>query len=138
MIFLEPEIDHYAVKANKDEDFYYNALVFDASIIGNSSDSCRQIFDAIRVHRFLTIPPYLLEILSYIIQTKQYELISPLLKTQKNLVSAIENAVIYIHEHFRENISFEDIQATTEAVPEKNSGCYCSFSNSRQHSVRKA
>ena len=140
VIFLQPEIEHYVEKPAEGSGFHYCALVFDSSIFGNSGDQCRSVFDVIRIRRFLTLPDemlekmqeyiilkheegfgcnfllksFLFELVAYILQTKQYELVSPLMFAQKHTVSAIDNAILYIREHFKENISFEDIQKTTD------------------------
>lgn len=140
VIFLQPEIEHYIEKPEEGSEFHYCALVFDSSIFGNAGNQSRSVFDVIRIRRFLSLTGELLEkmqkyinlkhnnefgcdfllkallfeIVAYILQTKQYELVSPLIAAQKHTVSAIDNAVHFIQEHFKENISFEDVQKTTD------------------------
>ncbi|MCR4736223.1 MAG: AraC family transcriptional regulator [Treponema sp.] len=139
-VFLEPEIEHYVEKPSAGNEFHYFALVFDNSVFGEPSDSSRILFESIRIHRFPKISPdlsekiktyiarkrfnawacdfflksLLYEIITYIIDTKQYEIITPLMLSQKHKVTAIDNAVLYIQDHYKENISFDDIQMTTE------------------------
>ncbi|MBR1639851.1 MAG: helix-turn-helix domain-containing protein [Treponema sp.] len=135
IIFLEPGTDHYVKSILEGEEFHYHAIVFDVSALGKSNDLCRSMFESIKVRRFLSLSPalcnkirlyisykkddvfgsdfmiksLLFEIITYIIQTKQYEVISPLHSGQKHNVSAIDSAIVFIREHFKENITLDDI-----------------------------
>lgn len=138
LIFLNPGINHY-VKKSGDSVFKYYVMMFDSSVIGSENEICRRKFDSIRINRFLTLPEHILQrivysteklninnegyeisikavlfdILSYILYSKQYEVISTINSKGKHRVSAIETALIYIQEHFRENIKLSDILKIT-------------------------
>lgn len=136
--FLEPEKEHCVI--GQRDSYHYYALVFEASIIGSKEDSCRTFFESIKIHRFLKlsaemitkikesvdfikkddksrnfiIKALLYEIISYIIQTKQFEYVSSLANIKKISISAIDNAINFIHNHFKENIDFEDVQKESD------------------------
>lgn len=138
IIFLNPGINHYVKKIAGDTYKYY-AMMFDSSVIGPEDDICRRKFDSIRINRFLELPEHILQriiystemndkknegyeisvkavlfdILSYILYSKQYEIVSILNSKGKHRVSAIETALIYIQEHFKENIKLSDILKIT-------------------------
>lgn len=135
IIFLEADTVHYVKNPNEDSDFHYYALCFDISIIGKENDSCRKIFEQVKIHRFLSLTPELcskirnyvelkkensfacnfyiktliLEILSHLFQTNQYALISPYQESNDHRIFAIDVAIDYIKNHFRENISLKDL-----------------------------
>ncbi len=141
IIFVEPGVNHYTKPVSTDSEFHYYALSFDASVLGLENDTCRQIFDKMCVKRFLSIPKeyiqkfenvineqkkgafghqlkikaLLFELLTYILETHQYVEISPEIKIRKNTTSnsVIQTALLYIREHYRENISLEDLLELT-------------------------
>lgn len=138
VIFLNPGINHYVKKVN-DNPFAYYAMMFDSSVIGPEDDICRRKFDSIRINRFLKLPEHILQrivysteklnkddegyeitikatlfdVFSYILYSKQYEIVSILNSKGKHRVSAIETALVYIQEHFKENIKLSDILKIT-------------------------
>lgn len=141
VIFIEPGISHL-VKAEPDcSDFHYHALVFDPAVFGTKNDTCRRIFDKMKIRRFLTLPrellsslekmtllqadqafgrqlqikSVLLNIISCILESGQYmEMISePVLEKKSSSISAIDTAIRYIQEHYKENICLDDLLKTT-------------------------
>ena len=134
-IFIETGAEHFIRSAEKAKSFHYYAVVFDISTLGNERDPARKVFESIRIKRFLSFPDRLvedikhtaemekdkafgreiqlkatlLEILAYIIQSGQYQPISPMLSSVKHSSSAIDSALSYIREHYRENICPDDI-----------------------------
>lgn len=141
VIFIEPGINHYAKPDEDGSNFHYHALVFDPSVFGAKTDTCRLIFEKMKIRRFLNIPPELLKcvekmtvlqstesfgrqiqiksvlmtIISYIIESHQYMEIIPdsAFSRKTSSVSAIDTAIRYIQDHFRENISLDDLLKTT-------------------------
>lgn len=61
----------------------------------------------------ISIKATLFDIFSYILFSKQYEVVSILTAKGKHRVSAIETALVYIQEHFKENIKLSDILKIT-------------------------
>ena len=135
VVFIEACTDHYIRRKENDENFHYYAMVFDNSILGDGQDPISSTFDSIRIKTFLNIPEnitsnlknaailekdksfgskltlktVLLEFLSYILQTNQYQKVSTLFKNSQHSVSAVDSAISYIKEHYRENIDIRDI-----------------------------
>ena len=146
VMFIQPGIEHYAKPVNESSSFHYHAFVFDVTVFGNENDSCRKIFEHMKIKRFLELPDelltkmkhmtelqrdnafgrqiqvksVLLEIISYIIDSRQYlELdsrMAPITQsTQKktNSSHAVDVAISFIKQHYRENICLEDLLAIT-------------------------
>ncbi|MBQ0166412.1 MAG: AraC family transcriptional regulator [Treponema sp.] len=141
VIFIEPGVSHLVKAVADGATFHYHALVFDPAVFGSKTDACRRIFDKMKIKRFLTIPPELLKciermtilqatksfgyqvqiksvlmtIISYVIETHQYmEIISdPVFDKKSTSVSAIDTAIRYIQDHYRENICLDDLLKTT-------------------------
>ena len=135
VVFIEAGTEHYIRHPENDESFHYYAMVFDSSILGERQDPVLTTFESIRIKPFLTIPEnlttnlkqaatlektkmfgskvalkaILFEFLSYILQTNQYQKVSTLHENSKHSVSAVDSAISYIKEHYRENIDIEDI-----------------------------
>ncbi len=141
VIFIEPGISHL-VKAEADgSTFHYHALVFDPSVFGTKKETCRRIFDKMKIRRFLVLPQdllssiekmtilqadqkfgrqmqiksVLLNIISCILESGQYmEMISePVLEKKSSSISAIDTAIRYIQDHYRENLCLDDLLKTT-------------------------
>lgn len=138
--FLEPETEHCVRKTKGGKGFHYEAFVFDVSVLGGEKDPCRRFFESIRINRFLAIPPsffekmkqcadfcknktpgneiftktVLLEMISYIIQTGQYKAVCQVHTLSKYNVAAVDTAILYIREHYRENITALDITSHTD------------------------
>jgi len=134
VVFIEPLVSHKA-KSLENNDFEYCSLVFDKSIFGDNNNACRFFFDSIRINNFLHFPTYILDsfytlsdtnkkkipgyeilqttvifnLLSYIIQTKQYQTISVLHHSLKYNISAIDKAVEFIKENYKELIQLQDV-----------------------------
>ena len=137
-IFLEPETEHCVKSVVEGEVFHFYAMVFDVTVFGKEGDPGRNMFESIKICPFFTLPKNLIdkmkvyihnkientfgcdfllksllyEIITHIIQTKQYEVITPLQNCQKHNVSAIDNAICFIREHFKESITLDDILKT--------------------------
>lgn len=135
LVFIEACTDHYIRRNEDNESFHYYAMVFDTSILGVEQDPISSAFESIRIKTFLDMPENLklnlkraaalekaksfgsklilkttlMEFLSYILQTNQYQIVSTLTKNSKHSVSAVDSAIAYIKEHYRENIDINDI-----------------------------
>lgn len=134
VVFIDSFVNHYAKRINSKDLFEYDEIVFDISSLGLPDDPCRIFFSSIRIQRFLKIPQeitnkitlaaglesksggreiiiksVLFEILSHVIKTNQYEVISLLGATKRRSISAIENALVYIRDNYKENISMDSI-----------------------------
>ena len=113
-------------------------ILFDVSALGDFEDTCRTFFEGIRLSRFLKMPEelpqrflttaalkknaegkeiilrsILLDIISYAIETDQYEKFSQISGTEKRSLSAIDNALHYIRENYSENLSLNLILKLT-------------------------
>lgn len=112
---------------------------FDGAIIGNEDEPCRSFLRTIGIKYLLHIPDFLsdqLKTLSerkkedtllykfllktflmgffyHIISTDQYEILTPYFPFRHNKVSAINEALHYIEEHYAENISLAEILEVT-------------------------
>lgn len=135
VIFIESFADHSIMKKNPKEVFRYYSILFDISVLGNKEDSLYHFFSKIRVPKFITVPQnildswkeiaelkksnfginqlykksFLFDLISSIIKSGQYEIVSPLDDVSKRKVSAIENTLKYIKENYRENISMDSV-----------------------------
>ena len=139
VIFMHPGTNHY-VKKLKETEYHYYAMVFDSSVLGQEGEPVRSILESIRVSQFVKLPEEILEklrlateserqltfghelavktvlfdILAHILATKQYVEISDNLRTEQgNRVNAIDVTLNYVREHYRENISLDDILKIT-------------------------
>ena len=139
VIFMHPGTNHY-VKKIEGIDYHYYAMVFDSSVLGKEGDAVRNILDSIRVSRYVKLPQetleklkettklekdgvfghellvksVLLDIIAHIIKTRQYVEISDNLRVeQRHNVNAIDVTLNYIREHYRENISLDEILEIT-------------------------
>ena len=139
VIFMHPGTNHY-VKKLEGTEYHYYAMVFDGSVLGQEGDPVRSILESIRVSRFVKLPEdileklrratenerqlnfghelivksVLLDILAHILATKQYVEISDNLRTEQgNRVNAIDVTLNYVREHYRENISLDDVLKIT-------------------------
>ena len=139
VIFMHPGTNHY-VKKIEGIDYHYYAMVFDSSVLGNQGEPVRNTLDSIRVSRFIKLPDAVLmklrdatkfsqeksfghelfvksvlfDIISCVILTNQYVEITDNRRTeQRHTVNAVEDTLSYIREHYRENISLDDILKIT-------------------------
>ena len=139
VVFMHPGTNHY-VKKIKGTEYHYYAMVFDSSVLGQEGEPIRSILESIRVSQFVKLPEEILEklrqatecerqllfghelvvktvlfdILAHILATKQYVEISDKLRTELgNRVNAIDVTLNYVREHYRENISLDDILKIT-------------------------
>lgn len=139
VVFIYPETNHY-VKKIEGQNYHYHAMVFDSTVIGKEGEPVRNTFDSIRISRYIKIPEDILariresteyeknqsfgheliiksvlfDIISHVIKTKQYVEIRNNINSEKaHNVSAIDVTLNYIHEHYRENISLDDVLKIT-------------------------
>lgn len=141
VIFIEPGLSHLAKTEADGSSFHYHALVFDPSVFGANQDICRRIFEKMKIRRFLSLPEAILSsirkmtdlqadksfgrqiqmksvlfnVLSHILESGQYmEMISEsVLEKKSSSISAIDTAIRYIQEHYRENLCLDDLLKTT-------------------------
>ena len=135
VIFIPPATNHYVTKTESEKDYHYYAMVFDISVLGKENDPVRKLFESIMNTRYLTLPADLLkkireatalqknqafgkelfakailfEIIAHTIATKQYVEINKSDISPTRSVSAIDSALYYIREHYRDNITMEDV-----------------------------
>ena len=113
-------------------------ILFDISALGEGDDPCRVFFEGIRLARFLSMPEgltarfnkvsvmeknaegralilrsILLDIISYAVETGQFERFSQLYETESRKLSAIDNALHFIRENYSENLSLKAILELT-------------------------
>ncbi|MBO4532491.1 MAG: helix-turn-helix domain-containing protein [Treponema sp.] len=139
VIFMHPGTNHYIKKINN-TDYHYYAMVFDSSVLGNQGDTVRSTLESIRVSSFIKLPEPILEklrlasekeklqtfghellvksvlfdIIAHVLDTHQYVEIRDNLRTERgHSVNAIDVTLSYIHEHYRENISLDDVLKIT-------------------------
>ena len=139
VIFMHPGTNHY-VKKIENTDYHYYTMIFDSSVLGNQGEPVRNTLDSIRVSRFIKLPDAVLmklrdatifvkeetfghelfvksvlyDIISCVLLTNQYVEISDNLRTEKgHTVNAIDVTLNYIRDHYRENISLDDVLKIT-------------------------
>lgn len=139
VIFMHPGTNHY-VKKIKGIEYHYYAMVFDNSVLGAQGEPVRNTLESIRVSRFIKLPDAVLmklrdatefvknksfghelfvksvlfDIISCVILTNQYVEITDNVRTEKrNTVNAIDVTIAYIRDHYRENISLDDVLKIT-------------------------
>ncbi len=113
-------------------------LIFDISVLGAPDDQSRIFFEGIKLARFLKISDeiiqrfdktsqlkndsegyeliiksLLLDIISYAIESGQYEHFSTLAGCEKRSLSAIDNALHFIRDNYSENVSLTSILQLT-------------------------
>lgn len=130
-----PPLSKHKAKGIGNIKFEYCSLIFDISVFGEKGNTCRDFFDRIRINRFIQVPSNILDeiwnscacsntkipgyeflqttviynLISYIIQTKQYQTISVLYQSLKYNISAIDKAVEFIKENYKELIQLQDV-----------------------------
>ncbi|MBO7637720.1 MAG: AraC family transcriptional regulator [Treponema sp.] len=135
VIYIEAGAEHYIRNKNENEPFHYYALVYDTTIVEPKKGPVTGILENIKINTILNMPENLLanlrntvvleknkafgsllvlktvlfEFLSHIVQTNQYQMVSTLYENSRHSVSAVDSAIAYIKEHYRENIDIEDI-----------------------------
>ena len=139
VIVINPFEEHYFKVDYAAGTFRCYRLLFDVSALGNLYDPCRTFFEGIRLCRFLHNFPekllyrfnkisgmeknadgrelilrsLLMDIISYSVETGQYEHFSQLSGIEKRSLSAIDNALHYIRENYNENLSLTAILQLT-------------------------
>ena len=131
-IFINSFEEHYFRPEIQGSSLSFYRLLFDASDLGSSEDPCRRFFEEIRLCRYLKMPDLLsqrfvkadrlndnddikplilksilLDVITYAIETGQYERFSQILMSEKRSISAIDNALQYIRDNYRETLSLE-------------------------------
>ncbi len=137
-VFFNSFEEHFFKRETSGIDFHCYRILFDISALGTESDPCRNFFEGIRLCRFLKMPQgfsqrflrvsgikkefagreiilrsLLLDIISYAIETEQFERFSQIIENEKRKLSAIDNALHYIRENYSENLSLGAILQLT-------------------------
>ena len=139
VIFMHPGTNHY-VKKIDGTDYHYYSMVFDSSVLGAQGEAIRNTLESIRVSRFIKLPDAVLmklrdatdmeknksfghelfvksvlyDIISCVILTNQYVEITDSVRPEKrHTVNAIDVTIAYIRDHYRENISLDDVLKIT-------------------------
>ena len=137
-IFINSFEEHHFKQDTSTGLFQCYRLLFDISALGAPDDPGRIFFEEIRLCRFLYMPEelckrltstfslskdfwgrelilrsILLDIISYAVETGQYERFLQLPGTEKRSVSAIDNALKYIRDNYSENLSLRGILQLT-------------------------
>ena len=137
-VFFNSFEEHFFKRETSGIDFHCYRILFDISVLGTESDPCRNFFEGIRLCRFLKMPQdfsqrflrvsgikkefagreiilrsLLLDIISYAIETEQFERFSQIIENEKRKLSAIDNALHYIRENYSENLSLGAILQLT-------------------------
>lgn len=139
IVVINPFEEHFFTVDYSAGTFRCYRLLFDISALGNPYDPCRTFFEGIRLCRFLHNLPekllyrfnkisgmekntdgrelilrsLLLDIISYSVESGQYEHFSQLSGIEKRSLSAIDNALQYIRENYSENLSLTSILQLT-------------------------
>ena len=137
--FIEPGTEHYCRSVEQGEIYHYIAMVFDISVLGGTESPCRKFFERVRLKRYLSVPneiaiklkkatemarnqeegreiiikAVLFGLLSHVIVTRQYERVSLIDNRTDYNVYAIDAALLYIRQHYSENICLGDLLALT-------------------------
>ena len=137
-IFINSFEEHFFRQDVVGGPFRCYRILFDEAALGGPEDACRTFFEGIRLCRFLKMPPVLaqrfcnidalgknaegqelilrsllLDIISYAVETGQYEKFSQISGIERRSLSAIDNALHYIRENYSENLSLKSILALT-------------------------
>lgn len=137
-VFVNSFEKHSFRKTEGEEAFHCYRILFDVSALGGTEDSCRAFFESIRLCRFLNLPEgllqrfskvavfdktsegyslilrsLLLDVISYSVESGQYEQFSKLIISEKRSLSAIDNALHYIRDNYSENLSLKAILELT-------------------------
>ncbi len=139
VIFMHPGTNHY-VKKIDGTDYHYYSMVFDSSVLGAQGEAIRNTLESIRVSRFIKLPDAVLmklrdasdmvkderfghelfvksvlyDIISCVILTNQYVEITDSVRPEKrHTVNAIDVTIAYIRDHYRENVSLDDVLKIT-------------------------
>ena len=137
-IFINSFEEHFFRQDTVSSPFRCYRILFDISALGHSEDACRTFFEGIKLCRFLKMPAelvqrfhnidaldkksegkelilrsLLLDIISYAVETGQYERFSQLSSIESRKLSAIDNALHYIRENYSENLSLKSLLELT-------------------------
>ena len=138
-VFINPGTSHYIRPKEEHAPFHYYAIVFDASIFGSENEATRKTFDKVVINNKLDFSETLLkkirttnqklqdnsfakeleiknlvyELFLYVVNTNQF---APLPGCEDPFVEkkSIDRSLIYIKDHFRENITLKDILDATQ------------------------
>ncbi len=138
ILFINSYEEHYFRKERSGDAEGFYRFLFDVSALGPAEDPCRKFFEEIRLCRFLNFPAWLaqrfitasklksnderrslilrsllMDVISYAVETDQYERFSQILLSEKRSISAIDNAVQYIRESYRENLNLGQLLQLT-------------------------
>ena len=138
LIFINSFEEHYFSADVTGGAFRCFRILFDISALGTADDPCRNFFEGIRLCRFITLPEWLvgrlqkiaamdknaegkelivrsllLGLISYCVETQQYERFSQLYGKESRKLSAIDSALHFIRENYSENLSLKSILELT-------------------------
>ena len=138
ILFINSYEEHYFREERSGDAAGFYRFLFDVSALGPAEDPCRKFFEEIRLCRFLNFPAWLaqrfitasklksnderrplilrsllMDVISYAVETDQYERFSQILLSEKRSISAIDNAVQYIRESYRENLNLGQLLQLT-------------------------
>ena len=138
ILFINSYEEHYFRKERSGDAAGFYRFLFDVSALGPAEDPCRKFFEEIRLCRFLNFPDWLaqrfitasklksnderrplilrsllMDVISYAVETDQYERFSQILLSERRSISAIDNAVQYIRESYRENLNLGQLLQLT-------------------------
>ena len=138
LIFINSFEEHYFSADVTGGAFRCFRILFDISALGTADDPCRNFFEGIRLCRFITLPEWLvgrlqkiaamdknaegkelivrsllLGLISYCVETQQYERFSQLYGKESRQLSAIDSALHFIRENYSENLSLKSILELT-------------------------
>jgi AraC-like DNA-binding protein len=138
ILFINSYEEHYFRKERSGDAEGFYRFLFDVSALGPAEDPCRKFFEEIRLCRFLNFPAWLaqrfitasklksnderrslilrsllMDVISYAVETDQYERFSQILLSERRSISAIDNAVQYIRESYRENLNLGQLLQLT-------------------------
>lgn len=137
-IFINSFEEHYFKSEIPGIPMSFYRLVFDISDLGSQEDICRKFFEGIRLCRYLKMPEWLsmrlkeaaklknvderkpvilrsilFDLISFSIESEQYERFSQLSTSEKRSISAIDNSLKYIKEFYNENLNLEQLLQLT-------------------------
>ena len=137
-IFINSFEDHFFRQDTVGGPFRCYRILFNSAALGGTDDAGRTFFESIRLCRFLRMPPelaqrfhnvealgknaegwdliirsLLMDVISYSIETGQFERYSQLSAIEKRSLSAIDNALHYIRENYSENLSLKSLLTLT-------------------------
>lgn len=133
VILVEPNVKHCL--RNTSKEYLYYAIVFNISALGPENDCCRKIMEQIKINDTLNLPEdminqivevadkanlkifgqefkiktLLYQIISYIIESKQYMQFAKALDYMDCHSKSVQLVCKYIQQHFSEKIDYDEL-----------------------------